>query len=202
MSNLIYGHGQLTDPGMVGPATPQTLPPLEQGPQYVQAALDRITDAAQRMALIAADLASTRIAYRHAAQYSAETDASGNLALKTYECPAGMICMVHRVVVDVAGQAPGSAAIASAWIRLQVNDTGTSTVPVGNLIDFAPPSGTTSLSLPAKFTAAANEGGWLRTGDVLYVRVGGSQAGLASKQVVARVQCVCFEQGGRHAEMT
>lgn len=125
-----------------------------------------------------------------------ETNSSGNQVAKVFDVPAGYLFKLTRLIVEVNGFTPASAATAGAWIAVLSAPVGTSnpsTQTVGQLRGMAGTNGA-GLFLPAivvecEKSAAPGFG----TDQAVYVQVGGSQAALASKQCAVSWDGVLIE---------
>ena len=190
-------------PDLTSPPTPTELSPHEQGPAYVREMAAKVDAYMQRLELLHRAFVQRRTVLPLRERIGGQTDANGNADFLLYDVPAGMIVEVHRVVVEAQGFTPATAAIANGWLALYLGGGATlgQAVPVGSMIDFAPPNaGNAGLVFPALSTDAANEGTMLRSGERLFLHVVGT-ATLASKQLSVLLQGLVSQQGGAHVEV-
>lgn len=116
-----------------------------------------------------------------------QSDASGNAVARMFDVPQGARAYLTRALVEVGGQAPGTAASAAAWLGIYETGGGdrtanvtTATYQPGQLRHFAPRDSAAGLFLPCLLTDQDDAAWGFRSGMGVVAVLAGI-AGLATK---------------------
>lgn len=119
-----------------------------------------------------------------------QTDASGNATAVMFDVPQGARAFLTRALVEVGGQAPGSAVVANAWLGIYETGGGdraagaaaitTATYQPGSLRHFAPQNASAGLFLPCLLTDQDDAAWGFRSG-MRAVAILAGAAGIATK---------------------
>lgn len=119
-----------------------------------------------------------------------QTDGSGNASAVMFDVPQGARAFMTRAIVEVGGQAPGSAVLANAWLGIYETGGGdrvagaaavtTATYQPGSLRHFAPQNSSGGLFLPCLLTDQDDAAWGFRSG-MRAVAVLAGVAGIATK---------------------